>query len=61
MYHILIFTVVSPLGQECREKYYGHEVTMKLHTGCAVLSQIIYALQSLEPGTLMQETSEIIK
>jgi hypothetical protein len=40
VYHILIFTVVSPLGQECSEKYYGHEVIMKLCTGYAVLSEI---------------------
>jgi len=34
---------VSPLGQKYSEKYYGHEVIMKLCTGYAVLSQIIYA------------------
>jgi len=43
VYHILTFTVVSSLGQKCSEKYYGHEVIMKLCTGYAVLSQIIYA------------------
>ena len=42
MYHILIFAVVSSQGQKCSEKYYGHEVIMKLCTGYAVLCQIIY-------------------
>jgi hypothetical protein len=41
VYYIHMYTVVSPLGQECCEKYYGHEVVIKLCTGYAILKQII--------------------
>jgi len=57
-----MFTVVSPLGLECSEKYYGHEVIMKQCTGYAILNQTIYAFtHSSEPGTIMQEISEVVK
>jgi hypothetical protein len=48
--------VVSPPGKECVvNKYYGLSCIMKLCTGYAIISQVIYASTQSEPVTLMQE------
>jgi hypothetical protein len=59
MCHILMFKVVSPPGQGCVvKKYYGHKFIMKLCTGYAIISQIIYSVTHSQPVTLMQEIIE---